>query len=64
MVLDALGAGGMSSVESDTHDMGHPVYRAKTMTWRSKEILKKLVDIDRNRNTTNAYRNTRAGNPP
>ena len=64
MVMDILGAGGMSSDESDTDDVGHPVYRAKTMTWRNKDILKKLIDIDRSRNTTNAYGNTRAGNPP
>jgi hypothetical protein len=64
MVLDALGAGGMSSDESDTDDLGHPVYRAKSMTWRNKEILRKLMEVDRNRNTTNAYGNTRAGNPP
>lgn len=64
MVMDALGAGGMSSDESDTDDLGHPVYRAKIMTWRNKEVLKKLIDIDRNRNTTNAYGNTRGGNAP
>lgn len=64
MVLDALGAGGISSDESDTDDSGRPVYRTKNMVWRSKDILKKLMDIDGDRNTTNAYGNTRAGNPP
>jgi hypothetical protein len=64
MVLDALGAGGISSDESDTDDSGRPVYRTKNMVWRSRNILKKLMDIDSDRNTTNAYGNTRAGNPP
>jgi hypothetical protein len=64
MVLDALGAGGMSSDESDIDDSGHSVHRPKTMPWRAKNILKKLTDIDSDRNTTNAYGNTRAGNPP
>ena len=41
MVLDALGAGGISSDESDTDDSGRPVYRTKNMVWRSKDILKK-----------------------
>ena len=64
MVLDALSAGGISSDESDTDDSGHLVYRTKNMVWCSKDILKKLMDIDSDRNTTNAYGNTRAGNPP
>jgi hypothetical protein len=64
MMLDALGAGGISSDESDTDDSGHSVYRTKTMTWRAKDVAKKLMDIDSDRNTTNAYGNTRAGNPP
>jgi hypothetical protein len=57
-------SGGISSDESDTDDSGRPVYRTKNMVWRSRDILKKLVDIDSDRNTTNAYGNTRAGNPP
>jgi hypothetical protein len=61
-VLDALGAGGISSDESDVEESGHSVYRAKNMPWRSKDILRKLMDIDRDRNTTNAYGNKRAGN--
>ena len=64
MVLDALGAGGISSDESDTDDSGCPVYQMKNMVWRSKDILKKLMYIHSDRNTTNAYRNTRAGNTP
>lgn len=64
MVLDALGAGGISSDESDIDDSGHSVYRTKTMAWRANNILKKLTEIDSDRNTTNAYGNTRAGNPP
>ena len=64
MMLDALGAGGISSDESNTDDSGRPVYRTKDMEWWAKEVLKKLTDIDSDRNTTNAYGNTRAGNPP
>jgi hypothetical protein len=64
MVLDALGAGGISSDESDIDDSGRAVYRTKNMGWRAKDILKKLMEIDCDRNTTNAYGNTRAGNPP
>ena len=64
MVLDALGAGGMSSDESDVDDSGHSVYQTKTMGWRAKDILRKLTNIDSDRNTTNAYGNTRAGNQP
>lgn len=64
MVLEALGGGGISSDESDVDDSGRTVYRTKNMEWRAKEILRKLTDIDADRNTTNAYGNTRAGNPP
>ena len=64
MMLDALGAGGISSDKSDTDDSGRLVYRTKNMEWRAKEVLKKLTDIDSDWNTTNAYGNTRAGNPP
>ena len=64
MMLDALGAGGISSDKSDTNDSGRPVYRTKNMEWWAKEVLKKLTDIDSDRNMTNAYGNTRAGNPP
>lgn len=64
MMLDALGAGGISSDESDIDDSGHAVYQTKTMEWRARDILRKLTDIDSDRNTTNAYGNTRAGNPP
>ena len=63
MMLDALGAR-VSSDESDTDDSGHLVYRTKIMTWRTKDVTKKLMDIDSDRNMTNAYGNTRAGNPP
>ena len=64
MMLDALGARGISSDESNTNDSGRPVYQTKNMEWWAKEVLKKLMDIDSDRNTTNAYGNTRAGNPP
>ena len=61
MVLDILGAGGMSSDKSDVDDSG---YRAKTMAWRDKKILQKLTNIDSDCNIMNAYGNTRAGNAP
>ena len=64
MVLDTLDAGGMSSDDSDVDELGQSVYRAKNMIWRDQNILRKLTDIDSHRNSTNAYRNTRAGNPP
>ncbi|KAF8810951.1 hypothetical protein BYT27DRAFT_7208933 [Phlegmacium glaucopus] len=64
MALDTLGAGPMSSDDSDTDDLGNSVYRAKIVPWRGKEMVRKLMDIDHDRNTTNAYGNTRAGNPP
>ena len=64
MVLDCLGTGGMSSDESDVDELGHSVYQAKNMIWRDQSILRKLMDIDSYRNITNAYGNTRAGNPP
>ena len=64
MILDCLGAGGMSSDESDVDELGHSVYRAKNMIWRDQSILRKLTDIDSHRNITNTYGNTRAGNPP
>ena len=63
-VLDALDARGISSDESNVDDSGHSVYQAKTMVWRSKDILRKLTDINSDCNMTNAYGNTRAGNPP
>ena len=64
MVLDTLGAGGMSSDDSDVDELGQSVYRAKNMIWRDQNILRKLTDIDSHRNSTNASGNTRAGNPP
>ena len=64
MMLDALGAGGISSDESNIDDSGHAVYQTKTMEWHARDILRKLTDIDSDHNMTNAYGNTRAGNPP
>ena len=64
MMLDALGAGGISSDESNIDDSGHVVYQTKTMEWHARDILRKLTDIDSDCNMTNAYGNTRAGNPP
>jgi hypothetical protein len=63
-VVDALGAQGMSSDESDDDETGRKVYIPRKKVWRNKEITNLLRVIDRDRNTTNCYGNTRAGNPP
>jgi hypothetical protein len=63
-LLDTLGPEGMSSDESEVDDAGNRTYRVKIMDWRNRDIVRKVVEIDKDRNTTNAYGNTRAGNPP
>ena len=62
--VDALGAQGMSSDESDADEMGRKVYAVRKKVWRDKEITRLLRIVDRDHNTTNCYGNTRAGNPP
>lgn len=62
-VLVALGAGGMSSDESEVED-GQNVFLVKKMSWRRSGLMVKMGTIDRDRNTRNAYGNVRAGNPP
>lgn len=63
-LLDTLGPGGMSSDDSDVDDAGNRTFRVKIMEWRNRDIVRKMVEIDKDRNTTNAYGNTKAGNPP
>ena len=62
-VLVALGAGGMSSDESETEN-GQRVYFVKKMGWRRLGLTEKVCAIDRDRNIKNTYGNVRAGNPP
>ena len=61
-LLDKLGPEGMSSDESDKDDAGHKMFHIKVMNWRNRDISRKMAEIDKDRNTTNAYGNTRAGN--
>ncbi|KAF8949603.1 hypothetical protein BDZ97DRAFT_1935152 [Flammula alnicola] len=63
-ILEKLGAGGMSSDESDVDDDGQRVYWVKKMSWRRKGLTARMVWIDKDRNTTTAYNNIRPGNPP
>jgi hypothetical protein len=62
-VLEALGAGGMSSDESEDED-GRKVYYVKEMGWRRRALTGRMIIIDRDRNVKSAYNNTRPGNPP
>lgn len=62
-ILVALGAGGMSSDESEVEN-GQRVYIVKKMGWRRSGLTQKICVIDRDRNITNTYGNVRAGNPP
>jgi hypothetical protein len=54
---------GMSSDESGQEGSGPPYY-VKTREWRSKDLTPYLQMIDRDKKRTNAYGNTRPGNPP
>ncbi|SJL18636.1 uncharacterized protein ARMOST_22233 [Armillaria ostoyae] len=60
--VNTLGAGGMSSDDSETDEDG-PTFRVKIMEWRSPEIVPILDVIDADYNGLNAYGNRRAGNP-
>ncbi|KAF8961278.1 hypothetical protein BDZ97DRAFT_1760015 [Flammula alnicola] len=63
-ILETLGAGGMSSDESELDSDGRKVYYVKGMSWRRKTLTARMIIIDRDRNITTAYNNTRPGNPP
>ena len=62
-MLDKLGAVGMSSDESEQEN-GRTVYVVKKREWRSEDITRLLMYIDKDRNTTNATGGARPGNPP
>lgn len=62
--MATLGQAGMSSDESDHEEPGKTTYIVKKRAWRNRDLIRYLTLIDRDRNTTNAYGNTRAGNPP
>jgi hypothetical protein len=64
MMIEELGHEGMSSDDSEIDDDGRKVFPVRRMPWRSKEIERRLIQVDKDYNTTNAYGNSRAGNPP
>lgn len=63
-ILETLGAGGMSSDESEVDSEGRKVYYVKSMGWRRRGLTRRMIIIDQDRNVTTAYNNTRPGNPP
>jgi hypothetical protein len=62
-LLDVLGPKGMSLDKSDVNDAGHRTYWVRRMNWRDNNVMKKMVDIDKDRNIANVYGNIRAANP-
>lgn len=62
-MLEKLGAVGMSSDESEQEN-GRTVYIVKKREWRSEDITRLLMFIDKDRNTTNATGGARPGNAP
>jgi len=63
-ILETLGAGGMSSDESDLDTDGRKVYFMKRVSWHPRVLTHRMMVIDRDRNVTTAYNNTNPGNPP
>ena len=63
-LLDTLGPEGMSSDDSNVNDAGNRTFHVKIMEWQNLDMVWKMVEIDKDWNTTNAYGNTRAGNAP
>jgi hypothetical protein len=63
-VVVTLGQVGMSSDESDHEEPGRPRYIVKKRDWRNRDLIRYLALIDHDRNTTNVYGNTQAGNAP
>lgn len=63
-ILEILGAGGMSSDESEVDADGRKVYFAKKLGWRRHGLSSRMIVIDQDRNVKTAYNNTRPGNPP
>jgi len=64
MLIEELGPEGMSSDDSEIDDDGRKEFKVRRMPWRSKEIETRLIQVDKDRNMTNAYGNSRAGNQP
>ncbi len=62
-MVTQLGAGGMSSDESDTDESGKEMYRIKRLPWRNPKIVEYMEAIDADYNDINAYGHRRAGNP-
>lgn len=60
--MEALGAAGMSSDESEIED-GQKVYFSKKMSWRKRELVSRMTTIERDRNFSNCYGNV-SGNSP
>jgi hypothetical protein len=63
-VVETLTAAGMSSDESGEDEKGLKVYRIKKCLWWGKEMTRMMRLVDQDQNKTNAYGNTRSGNPP
>jgi hypothetical protein len=53
---------GMSSDRSGQEGLGPPYY-IRTREWRSRELISYLQLTDKDRRQTNAYGNSRSGNP-
>lgn len=62
-ILATLGAGGMSSDESELDRDERKVYYVKKMSWRGKPLTSRMVTIDKDRNFKNCYEHT-SGNAP
>ncbi|KDR65546.1 hypothetical protein GALMADRAFT_148615 [Galerina marginata CBS 339.88] len=62
-ILATLGAGGMSSDESDFDDDGQKTYFVKKMSWRRVGLVARMITVDRDRNFKNCYENI-TGNAP
>jgi len=62
--VETLTAAGMSSDESDVDGSQKPIFWVKKLVWRDKGLTDYMKLVDRDHNTTNAYGNRRAGNPP
>ncbi|KDR65818.1 hypothetical protein GALMADRAFT_148403 [Galerina marginata CBS 339.88] len=62
-ILSTLGAGGMSSDESDFDDDGQKAYFVKKVSWRRVGLVARMITVDRDRNFKNCYENI-TGNAP
>jgi hypothetical protein len=62
-MVEELGPAGMSSDESELDEnTKKTTYRIKKRHWRARECKDRLILVDSDRNTTNAYGGTRPGN--